>query len=991
FEKPSLHNIYKLSLPKESNLFETIEALKLDENVVYAEPNYMLSITNDEALSPPMTEAEAREWQSANEPFLFDFPSAPAKAPSPSTTPNDPLYPQQWYIPAVHADAVWDTVAGNDSTQIIAILDTGVDWLHPDLQNKIWINADEIPGNGIDDDGNGKVDDIRGWDWINNDNNPTDDNSHGTHVAGIAAAEANNGIGISGVCQGARIMPLKVFQSSGRGDAATITQGIIYATQNGAFVINMSFGTYVRSFTIEDALINAYAVSVLVAAAGNDGIAIGTTPSLNTAFFPAAYSFVLGTQGSFSSFTNYDQDGPAFSKYYDLWNYEMKAPETNILSTIPNGNYRVYNGTSMAAPVVSGAVCLYHSYKETDSQELLWGNLIYCSSEYINIDSSINAIPLPRLMFVSKTMLDTIGNADKDGMADAGEIIQIWFKIRNTWGNCDSVIVNMGFDEFEDTTTAQFIVSSALIGSTSTYAISTNELNPIMFQIDPSIAHDRDIRFRAMLYYPNSADTIFQNFTINVSNGSELSGILTSDTTLTPDRFWLVNNNLRISTGVTLTVMPGTHLEINAGIDNRGTAVIVGTPDSLIYLKGYFGGNSLYKFVDIDLNNGGFSTNNPIENCSLRKGYTHFYDHKEFPFPSAYNCKFEDFYCYYHRLFGVVNQVIENCLIRNMIITNFASTGYNPNIKKSIFSNIQSFCSGNFPIYLSFESGIFNYTVFNNIVDISPSGKTIFLPASASSGFNSFLSSNDRMYLVQSAGGGDYQEFPNQYWGSNNSEIIRKKYYDFMQNVSLPYLNYEPKLSQPSDSCHAHVWKILVNSTDAQDEYVEPVGVGQQRFDVYFNREMDTTFTPQLTFGVRYPFTQQTVSDSGSWDATHKIWTAYKTIQLYTGDGINRIRVAGAKEVNGWQWEIPIEDLRFEFVIAAAGSASTNFMAQAGIGKVDLEWNNAGIEDLLGFNMYRFMNLTDTTYSDPVLINTSLITDTVYTDFDVIPNEHYWY
>jgi hypothetical protein len=811
-------------------------------------------------------------------------------------------------------------------------------------------------------------------------------------VAGIAAAEANNGIGISGVSHGARIMPLKVFQSSGRGDAATITQGIIYAAQNGASVINMSFGSYSRSYTMENALISAYAGTILVAAAGNDNKYIG--PGLDcryqegTPFYPAALSYVLGVQvPSFCGlgFSNYD-DSPVYSDFFELFNYELGGPGYSMISTIPNGNYRVYQGTSMAAPVISGAVSLYRSIKETDSQELLWGNLIYCSSEYINIDSSINAIPEPRLMFVTKTMVDTLGSADNDGMADAGEIIQLWFEVRNTWGNCDSVIVNMNFGEFEDTTTAQFIVSSALIGSTSTYAISTNELNPIIFQIDPNIAHDRDIRFRAMLYYPNSVDTIFQNFTINVSNGFELSGILTSDTTITPDKFWLVNNNFRISTGVTLTVMPGTHLELNAGIDNRGTAVIVGNPDSLIYLKGYFGGNSIYKYVDIDLNNEGFSTNNPLENCIIRRGTVHIYTFKEFSFPSAYNCVFEDFNIYNFGFFLVQNQVIENCYIRNIFVAKF-SNNYNPYIKKSIFSNVQS---SNMP-YGLFNSGIFEYSVFNNIVDISISGKTIFLNASESSLFNSFLGCNDRMFLVQSNGGGDYQEFPNQYWGSNNSEIIRSKYYDFMQDVALPYLNYEPKLNQPSDSCHAHVWKILVNGTDAQDEYVEPVGVGPQRFDVYFNREMDTTYTPQLTFGVRFPYTQQSVSDSASWDPTHKIWTAYKNIQLYTGDGINRIRVAGAKEANGWQWEIPVEDMRFEFVIAAAGSASVEFMAQAGIGKVDLEWNNAGIEDLLGFNMYRFHNLTDTTYSSPILINTSLITDTVYTDFAVIPNEHYWY
>ena len=152
---------------------------------------------------------------------------------------------------------------------------------------------------------------------------------------------------------------------------------------------------------------------------------------------------------------------------------------------------------------------------------------------------------------------------------------------------------------------------------------------------------------------------------------------------------------------------------------------------------------------------------------------------------------------------------------------------------------------------------------------------------------------------------------------------------------------------------------------------------------------MDTTYTPQLTFGVRYPYTQQSVVDSVRWDATHRIWTAWKKIGLYTGDGINRLRVSGARDLEGW--EIPVEDMRFQFLISAAGSASTNFMAQAGIGKVYLEWNNAGIEDLLGFNIYRFENITDTTYTAPVIINSSLVTDTTFTDFAVTPGQRYWY
>ncbi|NQS97390.1 MAG: S8 family serine peptidase [candidate division Zixibacteria bacterium] len=134
--------------------------------------------------------------------------------------PDDHLAGDQWHLdpfPGVNAEAAWDSTTG-DTLQIIGIIDTGVDWDHPDLAEKIWLNYPEYNGvAGVDDDGNGFVDDIREWDWINEDNDPNDDNCHGTHVAGIAAAESNNGIGVAGISWGAKIMPLKVLQSTAMG------------------------------------------------------------------------------------------------------------------------------------------------------------------------------------------------------------------------------------------------------------------------------------------------------------------------------------------------------------------------------------------------------------------------------------------------------------------------------------------------------------------------------------------------------------------------------------------------------------------------------------------------------------------------------------------------------------------------------------------------------------------------------------------------------
>jgi hypothetical protein len=236
---------------------------------------------------------------------------------------------------------------------------------------------------------------------------------------------------------------------------------------------------------------------------------------------------------------------------------------------------------------------------------------------------------------------------------------------------------------------------------------------------------------------------------------------------------------------------------------------------------------------------------------------------------------------------------------------------------------------------------------------------------------------------------GYYDTVQNLYWGTADSVHISEKIYDFYEDATLCEVFYSPYLTAPSDSCHGHVWKVEVNGTDPQDEHLDPLGAGWARFDVYFNKAMKTLYTPFLTFGVREPFTQHLVADSTSWSADSSIWTAWYNIGLETGDGINTIRVSDARDTANW--EIPVENERFQFVIQAAGSASIEFIATPGIGKVDLEWPPAGTEDALGFNLYRFYKVDDITFSDTLRINTSLITDTLFTDFDVIPDTTYYY
>ena len=292
--EPDLSTIYILRLPAQNDVLATVEAFQADPNVEYAEPNYVAHLTD---------------------------------------TPNDPGYGQQWGLPAVHAEEAWTITKGSPAVTI-AILDTGVDLNHPDLAGKIWTNPGEIPGNGIDDDGNGYIDDVNGYDFVNLDNNPQDDNGHGTHVAGIAAAGTNNGVGVAGVCWNCKILPLKVMQSSGRGSYSDIAAAVNYASNKGAKVINMSLGGYSDSAVLRDALAAAYSTSVLVAAAGNDGICVG--PDVAPTAVLVCLSFPRHTVLSSASKLRIQVvamlrfpimiDGPTYSGYNEGYNYTIRVP-----------------------------------------------------------------------------------------------------------------------------------------------------------------------------------------------------------------------------------------------------------------------------------------------------------------------------------------------------------------------------------------------------------------------------------------------------------------------------------------------------------------------------------------------------------------------------------------------------------------------------------------------------------------------------------------
>ncbi|MBI5402171.1 MAG: S8 family serine peptidase [Ignavibacteriae bacterium] len=286
-------------------------------------------------------------------------------------TPNDPLYSGQYYLNKIYAQNVWDITQG-DSTVIIGVIDSGLDFLHPDLKGSYKINYGEIPGNGIDDDNNGYVDDYLGWNFSGNNNNPADDNifSHGTAVTGVLTAGFNNGIGMASIAPACKVLVMKTFDAQGFGYDNDVASAVLYAVSRGVKVINMSFGDYVYSSLLRDVIRFAYSKNiVLVSSAGNDNSDVLHYPSAFDEVISVGASDINDNKASFSA---YGETVDLFAPGYQI----LSASRLGKGSSEFNNDYAYINGTSFSAPLVSGISALLLSKNKNLTNEEIRGILV---------------------------------------------------------------------------------------------------------------------------------------------------------------------------------------------------------------------------------------------------------------------------------------------------------------------------------------------------------------------------------------------------------------------------------------------------------------------------------------------------------------------------------------------------------------------------------------------------------------------------------------
>lgn len=367
-ESASATNVETIQIPEGSTVTKELQKYNNHPNVEYAEPNYIGKV----------------------------FGSS-----------NDPSFSEQWSITKMKVDTAWDTTKGDPSI-IIAVIDTGVDVDHPDLMSNL----------------------VSGYNTINNTANADDDHNHGTHVAGIAAGVVDNGTGISGIAGKSKIMPIKAMGSDGTGQMSDVIEGIYWAADNGAKIINMSLGFSAPSApkSLQDAVDYAYGKGiVVVAAAGNDNV--------GTPRYPAALNHVIAVAA-----TDSNDKKASFSNYGN--HIDVAAPGVNILSTLKDGQYGMMNGTSMAAPNVSGVVALIMAYNPSMTPGQVESLLTSTSTDLgalkkdsifgyglVNAYAALNGKVATEAPAVSNIIVTNNGNADDSVSVSglkAGDIVKVY-------------------------------------------------------------------------------------------------------------------------------------------------------------------------------------------------------------------------------------------------------------------------------------------------------------------------------------------------------------------------------------------------------------------------------------------------------------------------------------------------------------------------------------------------------------------------------------
>jgi serine protease len=501
--------------------------------------------------------------------------------------PNDTDYGRQWHLSKIQANDAWDVTKG-DASVIIGMVDTGVEWYHPDLAANIWTNSGEIPDNGIDDDHNGFVDDVHGWDFGGSDgtpdNNPDEDAAdHGTATAGLASAVTNNSVGIAGVGFQCKIMPVKTSENDVRstGGGALILfgfEGMVYAADNGASVINNSWGG--TGYSLYEQEIIDYVTSkgaLVVASAGNNG---SSDP-----FYPAGYAHVLAVAATSTADHRSIWSATASSNYGVY--VGVSAPGDTVWTTWKPSDYTLFTGTSPAAPIVSGTAALVKSLHPTWTPAQIAEQIRVTADPIDNLNPDyvqqlglgrVNAFRAvsdassPGIQMTSYRLSSSI-SGNNEGSLDAGDTVHLVGQFTNFLSPSMNAQAELSTPDRYIT----IINRAASLGRIPTLDSVTNASNPFIFQVTPDVPENHN----AVLYV-NFTDGTYHDYT-GIS-------ILLNPTYMDQN----INN-------ITMTVTSKGALAFNDYPDNtQGTGFLFhdGGEENLLYEGAFMAGTDASHVVD---------------------------------------------------------------------------------------------------------------------------------------------------------------------------------------------------------------------------------------------------------------------------------------------------------------------------------------------------------------------------------------------------------
>ena len=921
---------------------------------------------------------------------------------------------------------------GGSPDVIIAVIDTGVDYNHIDLRNNIWVNTAEIPNNGKDDDGNGYVDDVYGWNCVGDNNNPMDDNGHGTHVAGIIAAE-NNKVGGIGVAYNCKVMVLKAGNSSGYFNNSDIAEAIQYAYMNGASVINMSFGGSNISLAVEEALENAYNTCVLVAAAGNDGACNNLScPGclVKKVSYPAALSYVIGVMSTdkdgkhISSFSNYDHYP------YGSVEYEVFAVGEGVGSTWPGNKYACLNGTSMAAPTVSGIAAILRSTfsdREIYSTKYITSQIVSTVSRennlgVANLYAALTELPQPYIYNIyDQYIFDNVEfgpNNNGNGVIDAGETIRLAVELQNRGGVATNVVakidtIRSGNSDLTDPyitiikDTVQFSDIGTYsvrdcgkiydndgnwIGTEKYFEIIVSEdcPNSYLFNININISYENGLDETDKTVYDGKGSIL-----CNVNRGYHLSGTISKDTVFEANQLYIISDDLVISEGATVTFKEGCEIQF---YDNReyysspkitvyGTLNFEGTKEKMIVLmpdelhkkfvcyienKGTFNIsflNATNLMVNVNMSSSAI-TNTYITDSYLKIenniGKLYMYDQGDTENAYFYFCVTSIKRCYMNFNSSITSMRVEN--LSESFVAGY-SKGLELYIHKSAINNV--FYSH--PIRANVSArGSYTFGYSQTVATVEN---------------NIFCSSNDSADSIikltintNNGAGANYKD--------NAFSVVYQKYAHqsidgYYDSTGTPIVDVYASLADASN-----LWPHVVNVDmfDSQGNPITTVGREEIKVRVTFNRPMDTTKDTYLTFGTIEPYADYRID--GEW-VSDTVWEGSYTLKAQIENGQNFLKVNNACAAEDETKTVFGEYQLHEFTIDTTEAMAMNLQAFPKEDYIELTFAQDDYDTLLGYNIYRSTE-KDGNY---IKLNPAILlpTENTFLDDNAEPGKTYWY